>query len=258
MSPFKIRIGATGKDPVSIEVCMDTELKIPRHVAIIMDGNGRWAKAKGKPRTFGHTEGAKRVADVTRAAGEMGVKYVTLYAFSTENWNRAEDEVTALMKLFRGYLKTCVKDADENNMRIRVIGDRTRLDPDIQESIDYVEKHTEAYDGVTLTLAINYGGRDELTRAVKKIADKTLSGSIKAEDITEDTISGHLDAPDIPDPDLLIRTCGEQRISNFLLWQLAYTEFYFTDIAWPEFGAAQLRQAIEAYSGRDRRFGNAK
>ena len=237
---------------------MDTELKIPRHVAIIMDGNGRWAKAKGKPRTFGHTEGAKRVADVTRAAGEMGVKYVTLYAFSTENWNRAEDEVTALMKLFRGYLKTCVKDADENNMRIRVIGDRTRLAQDIQDSIDYVEKHTEAYDGVTLTLAINYGGRDELTRAVKKIASKAAAGGIKEEDITEDTISGHLDAPDIPDPDLLIRTCGEQRISNFLLWQLAYTEFYFTDVAWPEFGAEELRQAIEAYSGRDRRFGNAK
>ncbi len=237
---------------------MDTELKIPRHVAIIMDGNGRWAKAKGKPRTFGHTEGAKRVADVTRAAGEMGVKYVTLYAFSTENWNRAEDEVTALMKLFRGYLKTCVKDADDNNMRIRVIGDRTRLAPDIQDSIDYVEKHTEAYDGVTLTLAINYGGRDELTRAVKKIASKVADGGIKEEDITEDTISGHLDAPDIPDPDLLIRTCGEQRISNFLLWQLAYTEFYFTDVPWPEFGASELRQAIEAYSGRDRRFGNAK
>ena len=237
---------------------MDTELKIPHHVAIIMDGNGRWAKAKGKPRTYGHTEGAKRVADVTRAAGEMGVKYVTLYAFSTENWNRAEEEVTALMKLFRGYLKTCVKDADENNMRIRVIGDRTRLAQDIQDSIDYVEKHTEAYDGVTLTLAINYGGRDELTRAVKRIADKAAEGSIKAEDITEDTISAHLDAPDIPDPDLLIRTCGEERISNFLLWQLAYTEFYFTDIAWPEFDGDKLRQAIEAYSVRDRRFGNAK
>jgi undecaprenyl diphosphate synthase len=237
---------------------MDTELKIPHHVAIIMDGNGRWAKAKGKPRTYGHTEGAKRVADVTRAAGEMGVKYVTLYAFSTENWNRAEEEVTALMKLFRGYLKTCVKDADENNMRIRVIGDRTRLAQDIQDSIDYVEKHTEAYDGVTLTLAINYGGRDELTRAVKIIADKAAAGSIRAEDITEDTISAHLDAPDIPDPDLLIRTCGEERISNFLLWQLAYTEFYFTDIAWPEFDGDKLRQAIEAYSTRDRRFGNAK
>ena len=237
---------------------MDTELKIPHHVAIIMDGNGRWAKAKGKPRTYGHTEGAKRVADVTRAAGEMGVKYVTLYAFSTENWNRAEEEVTALMKLFRGYLKTCVKDADENNMRIRVIGDRTRLAQDIQDSIDYVEKHTEAYDGVTLTLAINYGGRDELTRAVRKIADEAAAGSIKTEDITEDMISAHLDAPDIPDPDLLIRTCGEERISNFLLWQLAYTEFYFTDIAWPEFDGDRLRQAIEAYSARDRRFGNAK
>lgn len=237
---------------------MEKNLKIPTHIAIIMDGNGRWAKAQGKPRTFGHTEGAKRVADVTRAAGEMGVKYVTLYAFSTENWSRAEDEVNALMKLFAGYLKTCIKDADENDMRIRVIGDRTRLSQDLQDSIAYVEDHTKKYDRVTLTLAINYGGRDELTRAVRKIAGKVKEGNVAPEDITPSTISESLDAPDIPDPDLLIRTCGEQRISNFLLWQLAYSEFYFTDRAWPEFGAEELRLAIESYSERDRRFGNAK
>ena len=234
---------------------MQDNLKIPVHVAIIMDGNGRWAKAQGKPRTFGHTEGAKRVADVTRAAGQMGIKYVTLYAFSTENWSRTAEEVGALMKLFRGYLKTCIKDADENNMRIRVIGDKTGLDPDIQEAIAHVEEHTAQYDGVTLTLAINYGGRDELTRAVRSIAESVKTGEISPDDITSDTISAHLDAPDIPDPDLMIRTCGEERISNFLLWELAYSELYFTDVAWPDFGPIELRLAVEAYPRRDRRFG---
>lgn len=233
-------------------------LKIPNSIAIIMDGNGRWAKAKGMPRTFGHTEGAKRVADVTRAAGNMGIKYVTLYAFSTENWSRSEEEVSALMKLFRGYLKTCMKDAQENNMRIRMIGDMTRLDEDLQESIRYVEKETAKYDGVTLTLAINYGGRDEITRAVKKIALKAKDGEINPEAITEETIDEALDTAEIPDPDLLIRTCGEERISNFLLWQLAYTEFYFADVAWPDFDAEELTKAIEAYTKRDRRFGGVK
>lgn len=237
---------------------MEDNLKIPNHIAIIMDGNGRWAKAKGMPRTFGHTEGAKRVADVTRAAGNMGVKYVTLYAFSTENWSRSEEEVAALMKLFRGYLKTCIKDADENNMRIRIIGDKTRLDEDIQKTIMYVEEETSKYDGVTLTLAINYGGRDELTRAVKKIAAGVKAGEIEPADITQELIDRNLDTADIPDPDLLIRTCGEERISNFLLWQLAYTEFYFADIAWPDFDGEELKKAIMAYTARDRRFGGVK
>ena len=233
-------------------------LKVPNHVAIIMDGNGRWAKAKGMPRTYGHTEGAKRVADVTRAAGELGINYVTVYAFSTENWTRSADEVAALMKLFRGYLKTCLKDCVDNNMRIRVIGDKTRLDKDIQDMITYVEEESSKYTGVTLTLAINYGGRDELTRAVRNIADKVEAGDIKAEDIDESLISASLDTGDIPDPDLLIRTCGEERISNFLLWQLAYTEFYFTDIAWPDFDGKELKKAVEAYTLRDRRFGGVK
>lgn len=237
---------------------MEEQLKIPNHVAIIMDGNGRWAKAKGMPRTFGHTEGAKRVADVTRAAGHLGIKYVTVYAFSTENWSRSEDEVSALMKLFRNYLKTCIKDADENNMRIRIIGDKTRLDSDIQETIDYVEKETSKYDGVTLTLAINYGGRDEITRAVKKIAEQVKNGEVAPDDISQDTISNALDTEEIPDPDLLIRTCGEERISNFLLWQLAYTEFYFTPVAWPDFDGEELKKAVVAYTSRDRRFGGVK
>jgi len=237
---------------------MSNNLKVPNHVAIIMDGNGRWAKQKGMPRTYGHTEGAKRVADVTRAAGNLGIKYVTVYAFSTENWSRSEDEVSALMKLFRGYLKTCIKDADENNMRIRVIGDISRLDADIQDAITFVEKETSKYDGVTLTLAINYGGRDDLTRAVKKIAGAVECGELSADSITADTIDNALDTAEIPDPDLLIRTCGEQRISNFLLWQLAYTEFYFADVAWPDFDGDELLKAVEAYTNRDRRFGGVK
>lgn len=227
-------------------------------MAIIMDGNGRWAKAKGMPRTYGHTEGAKRVADVTAAAGRMGIKYVTLYAFSTENWSRAEEEVGALMKLFRSYLKTCTRDADENDMRIRVIGERSRLDPDIQKAMAEVEEHTASYSSVTLTLAINYGGRDEIVRAVKSIGRDISAGKLSGEDITEELISQRLDAPDIPDPDLMIRTCGEQRISNFLLWQLAYSELYFTPVAWPDFGEAQLAEAVRAYGMRDRRFGGVK
>lgn len=237
---------------------MEENLKIPQHVAIIMDGNGRWAKAKGKPRTFGHTEGAKRVADVTRAAGELGIKYVTVYAFSTENWSRSAEEVGALMKLFGSYLKTCLKDCEENNMRIRMIGDRSGLSEDLQKAMEHVEKESLKYDGTTLTLAINYGGRDELTRAVKNLSEDVKSGVINPEDITDKTISSYLDAPEIPDPDLLIRTCGEQRISNFLLWQLAYTEFYFTPVAWPEFDGEELRKAVRAYTSRDRRFGGVK
>lgn len=237
---------------------MSENLKIPQHVAIIMDGNGRWAKQKGMPRTYGHAQGAKRVEDVTRAAGNMGIKYVTVYAFSTENWSRSEEEVTALMKLFRNYLSTCIKSADENNMRIRIIGDKTRLDKDIQDTIAHVEKETAKYDGVTLTLAINYGGRDEITRAVKTIAAKAAAGEIDPSDISESVISDNLDAPDIPDPDLMIRTCGEERISNFLLWELAYSEFYFTPVAWPDFDGEELRKAVEAYTSRDRRFGGVK
>ena len=234
------------------------ELKIPEHVAIIMDGNGRWAKAKGMPRTYGHTEGAKRVADVTRAAGQMGIKYVTVYAFSTENWSRSAEEVGALMKLFGSYLKTCLKDCEDNNMRIRMIGDRTGLSKELQEAMAHVEAESAKYDGVTLTLAINYGGRDELTRAVRKLATKVASGEMSADSITETDISGALDAPDIPDPDLMIRTCGEERISNFLLWELAYSEFYFADVAWPDFDGEELRKAVEAYTLRDRRFGGVK
>ncbi|MBQ3899919.1 MAG: isoprenyl transferase [Lachnospiraceae bacterium] len=237
---------------------MPDERKIPRHVAVILDGNGRWAKAKGLPRNAGHVRGAQVVEDMLTIVDKVGIKYFTVYAFSTENWNRPGDEVTALMGLLRKYMVGSLRKAAKNNVHIQVIGDRTRLDPDIVKSIEDLERDTAANTGLHFQIAINYGGRDEIRRAVSKLSDKVLSGEIKPEDITEETIAGELDTAGIPDPDLLIRTCGEQRISNFLLWQLAYTEFYFTDVAWPDFNEAELEKAIDAYNHRERRFGGLK
>ena len=237
---------------------MPDERKIPRHVAVILDGNGRWAKAKGLPRNAGHVRGAQVVEDMLTIVDKVGIKYFTVYAFSTENWNRPGDEVTALMGLLRKYMVGSLRKAAKNNVHIQVIGDRTRLDPDIVKSIEDLERDTATNTGLHFQIAINYGGRDEIRRAVSKLSDKVLSGEIKPEDITEETIAGELDTAGIPDPDLLIRTCGEQRISNFLLWQLAYTEFYFTDVAWPDFNEAELEKAIDAYNHRERRFGGLK
>lgn len=237
---------------------MPEERKIPRHVAVILDGNGRWAKAKGLPRNAGHVRGAQVVEDMLTIVDKVGIKYFTVYAFSTENWNRPGDEVTALMGLLRKYMVGSLRKAAKNNVHIQVIGDRTRLDPDIVKSIEDLERDTAANTGLHFQIAINYGGRDEIRRAVSKMSSKVLSGEIKPEDITEETIAGELDTAGIPDPDLLIRTCGEQRISNFLLWQLAYTEFYFTDVAWPDFNEAELEKAIDAYNHRERRFGGLK
>ena len=237
---------------------MPDERKIPRHVAVILDGNGRWAKAIGLPRNAGHVRGAQVVEDMLTIVDKVGIKYFTVYAFSTENWNRPGDEVTALMGLLRKYMVGSLRKAAKNNVHIQVIGDRTRLDPDIVKSIEDLERDTAANTGLHFQIAINYGGRDEIRRAVSKLSDKVLSGEIKPEDITEETIAGELDTAGIPDPDLLIRTCGEQRISNFLLWQLAYTEFYFTDVAWPDFNEAELEKAIDAYNHRERRFGGLK
>lgn len=237
---------------------MDEEnktVKIPRHVAIILDGNGRWAKAKGLPRNYGHVQGAKVVEDMCEITYNMGIEYFTVYAFSTENWNRPKEEVSALMKLLRDYMKNSIKRAMKNNMRVRVIGDKTKLDEDIIKSIETLEASTAGNTGLKFTIAINYGGRDEIVRAVKKTACKLKEGSIGEEDITEEYFGKNLDTKDYPDPDLLIRTCGEQRISNFLLWQLAYTEFYFTPVPWPDFDKAELERAIEAYNGRERRYG---
>ena len=229
-------------------------MKIPQHVAIILDGNGRWAKSKGMPRNYGHVQGAKNVERICEDAWNMGIKYLTVYAFSTENWKRSKDEVDALMTLLRNYMKTCVKTAKKNHMCVRVIGDKTGLAPDIQKSIENLERESADQDGLNFTIAINYGSRDEIRRAVQKI----VSEGIRSEDITEDVISDHLDTAGIPDPDLLIRTSGELRLSNYLMWQLAYTEFYFTDIPWPDFTKEELKKAIDKYNSRDRRYGGVK
>lgn len=233
-------------------------MNIPNHVAIILDGNGRWAKAKGLPRNYGHVQGAKTVEVICEEAYKMGIQYLTVYAFSTENWNRPQDEVDALMKLLRNYMKTCLKTAEKNNMCVRVIGDKTRLDEDIRKRIDELEKATVNNTGLHFQIALNYGGRDEIIRAVKKIAGEVKEGKLNEEQITEQLISDTLDTKGIPEPDLLIRTCNEQRISNFLLWQLAYTEFYFTPVAWPDFSKEELEKAVEAYNHRDRRYGLLK
>ena len=234
---------------------METGRKIPQHIAIILDGNGRWAKAKGMPRNYGHTAGAKNVETVCQAAHDLGVKYVTMYAFSTENWNRPEGEVEALMKLLESYLKNCIKTADKNNMRVRVIGDTTRLSDRFQKRIRELEAASAKNDGLNLQIAINYGSRDEMTRAMRRMSEDVAAGKRKPEEITESVFEEYLDTAGIPDPDLLIRTSGELRLSNFLLWQLAYSEFYFTDVPWPDFHKEELERAIEAYNKRDRRFG---
>ena len=234
------------------------DLKIPNHVAVIMDGNGRWAKAKGLPRKMGHVQGGKNVEDMLYVCDDLGIKYFTVYAFSTEYWKRSEDEVSALMTLLRSYLSSGFKKAAKNNVRIRIIGDRTGLAPDIQDLIRDLEEDSKDNSGLQFTIAINYGSRDEIRRTMQSIATKVKNGEINPEDITEDYISQNLDTKEIPDPDLLIRTSGELRLSNFLLWQLAYTEFYVTSVHWPDFGKEDLIKAIEAYSKRDRRFGDAK
>ena len=229
-----------------------------KHLAIILDGNGRWAKKRGLPRNAGHVQGARVVEDMCEIVWNKGIKYFTVYAFSTENWNRPQEEVDALMGLLRNYMKNAEKRAMKNNMRVRVIGDKTRLADDLRDSIASLEEKTAGNTGLGFQIAINYGGRDEITRGVRSIAERVANGEIGAEDITSDMITDSLDTAGIPDPDLLIRTCGEERISNFLLWQLAYSEFYFTDVAWPDFNEAELDKALEAYAGRTRRFGGLK
>lgn len=237
---------------------MEDTAKIPQHVAIILDGNGRWAKAKGMPRNYGHMQGAKAVEDILVVARDMGIKYLTVYAFSTENWNRPETEVSALMTILRQYLKSSIKKSMKNNVRCQVIGERSRLSDDIRDAIEELENATSQNTGLTFTIAINYGSRDEIVRAVRSIAEKCSEGSLNADDITEQMIAEHLDTANLPDPDLLIRTCGEQRLSNFLLWQCAYTEFYYTDIAWPDFDKEELQKAVDAYGNRNRKFGGLK
>ena len=241
---------------------MSEDEKIPKHVAIILDGNGRWAKKRGLPRNFGHLKGCDNVEPVCKAAFNLGIKYVTMYAFSTENWKRPQAEVDELMKLLAKYMKDAMKLSVKNNMRVRIIGDKTGLSDELNKLINELEDLSKEFTGLQLQIAVNYGGRDDLRRAFKNIimeADKNkMSYKDLAEYITEDIISKNLDTADIPDPDLMIRTSGEQRLSNYLIWQLAYAEYFFTDTLWPDFGKKDLEEAIEFYSGRDRRFGGLK
>lgn len=233
-------------------------LIIPKHIAIILDGNGRWAKKRGLPRTAGHKAGAKTVERICEDAYKIGVEYVTLYAFSTENWSRPEAEVSMLMDLLREYLSDCLNNAKKNNMQVRVIGDKKGLADDIVKKINEVEEASKIYTGLKLQIAINYGGRDELRRTFTKIANDVKAGKISPDEISEELIEQNLDTAGIPAPDLLIRTSKEQRISNFLLWQLAYTEFYFPEVLWPDFDKKDLIEAIKYYNTRDRRYGGIK
>ena len=232
-------------------------MRVPNHIAIILDGNGRWAKKRGMPRSFGHVKGCENLEDICEVAKELGVKYLTVYAFSTENWKRSKEEVDGLMKLFRNYLKKCIKISQKNNMRVKVIGDITAVDSDIQESIEKLEDFSKDFTDLHFQIALNYGSRDEITRAVNRMLEDQKAGKLETP-VSEDTISGYLDTAGLPDPDLMIRTSGELRLSNYLLWQLAYSEFYFTDVPWPDFKKEELVKAIEKYNERDRRYGGVK
>ncbi len=227
---------------------------VPRHIAIIMDGNGRWAALRGLPRKEGHRQGAKRVREIARACAARGVEYLTLFAFSTENWKRPADEIKAIMDLLRRYLDDAEQYRSEN-VRTRFLGMKEGLSSDLVERMEHVEKESASCTGLTLNIALNYGGREELTRAARKLAQKAAAGLLSAEEITEETVSACLYTAGQPDPDLLLRPSGEERISNFLLWQCAYAEFVFQDVLWPDFSEQDLDRAIEIYSGRNRRFG---
>ena len=231
------------------------EENLPKHIAIIMDGNRRWAKSKNIPVSFGHKEGAKTLEKIVRYANKIGIKYITVYAFSTENWKRTTEEVTALMNLFQSYLDDYSKRADSENIKVKIIGNRQELSEKMQKSIEKCMERTKDNTGITFNIALNYGGRDEITNAVKHIAEKIQNKEINIEDITEQMISDNLYTAEQPDPDLLIRTSGELRLSNFLPWQLAYTEFLFVDKNWPDFNEKDLDDAIEVYKSRNRKFG---
>ena len=227
------------------------------HLAIIMDGNGRWAARRGLPRSMGHRKGAEVVKEITRAAGELGIKYLTLYAFSTENWNRSEDEVKTLMGLLRDYLQSDLKEVQENNVRIRFIGEREMLDADIVRKMAEIEADTLRNTGMTLCIALSYGSRQEIVNAVKKTPALVKEGDISLNDVDVKLFSDMLYTKDMPDPDLVIRTSGEQRISNYLLWQIAYAEFFFTDVLWPDFNKKLLEDIIKNFNMRERRYGKA-
>ena len=233
---------------------MTKEIKL-QHIAIIMDGNGRWATRRGLPRSLGHKQGAEVVQTITKAAAEKGIKYLTLYAFSTENWQRSEEEVSYLMDLLREYLKSDLREIKENEVRIRFIGEREMLDADIQKMMLNLEQETEHFDKMTLCIALSYGSRQEIISAVKRTASLVKNGDIRLEDVDIHLFSDMLYTKGIPDPDLLIRTSGEQRLSNYLLWQLAYSELAFTDVLWPDFTPENLQEIIDNFKTRERRYG---
>ena len=237
------------KDPLIGELCG------PRHVAIIMDGNGRWAQARGRPRLYGHHAGARRVREVVEACPGLGIKYLTIFAFSTENWKRTQVEVAGLMSLFKRYIIKETRTLAESGVRVRFIGDRVRLDAKLIELMDQLERETADNDLVHLTVALNYGGRDEVARATKRLARDVAEGKLCPDDVDEETLPKYLDTRVLPDPDLVIRTSGEARISNFLLWQSAYSEYEFIETLWPDFTASELERLCKSYGSRERRFG---
>lgn len=227
----------------------------PDHVAIIMDGNGRWATQRGRPRLFGHHAGARRVGEMVEACPDLGVKYLTIFAFSTENWKRTQSEVAGLMKLFRRYIERESKALFQNGVRVRFIGDRQKLDDKLVSLMDNLELYTLGNDKVHLTIALNYGGRDEVTRAAQRLAFEVEQGRLSPKDVDVETLAKFLDTRFLPDPDLVIRTSGEARISNFLLWQTAYAEYEFVDTLWPDFNAEEFGKILSRYGNRERRFG---
>jgi undecaprenyl diphosphate synthase len=233
----------------------EPHFKAPRHVAIIMDGNGRWAAARGLPRVEGHRRGVEALRRTIRAAADIGISIVTIFSFSAENWSRPATEVVELMGLLRRFIRNDLAELHKSNVRVRIIGERQALDPDIGRLLTEAEELTKSNDGLTLVVAFNYGARQEITRAARRIAEQVAEGKLAPADITDETIGGFLDAPDLPDPDLIIRTSGEQRLSNFLLWQSAYSELVFLPTYWPDFDRATLEAAISEYQQRERRFG---
>ncbi|SMH57770.1 undecaprenyl diphosphate synthase [Maritimibacter sp. HL-12] len=244
-------------DPSEVTTLVDASSG-PRHVAIIMDGNGRWAQSRGRPRLFGHHAGAKRVREIVEACPDLGVEYLTIFAFSTENWKRTQTEVAGLMSLFRRYITSQARDLKDNGVRVRFIGDRVKLEASLIKMMDDLEALTADNTRVHLTVAINYGGRDEVARATKRLAQDVAAGKLDPDGIDEETLPKYLDTCLLPDPDLVIRTSGEARISNFLLWQSAYAEYEFIETLWPDFSPEVFAGVVEGYAGRDRRYGGVR
>ena len=236
----------------------EPERPVPAHIAIIMDGNGRWAKKRGLPRQAGHMVGAEAFRTIANYAKSIGLKYLTVYAFSTENWKRSEEEVEAIMELLERYLREAIADMDKNRVRFCFFGDLTRLSPELQEEARIAAERSRQYEGVQVNFCLNYGGRMEILRAARQFAQDCVDGKCHPEELTEEVLSARMYSAGIPDPELVIRPGGELRTSNFLLWQSAYAEYYFTDVLWPDFGPKELEKAIAAYNGRNRRFGGVK